>query len=109
MQAIETVYIGPTNTKPGRIRASCDAKTIVVSWDHNHDIEDNHIAAARNLCQQLGWVGPRYNFHTGSIKGRGYVLGFDSGTATRASAAKAPKKPAAKRKPASKRGPAKKK
>lgn len=55
MQAIETKYLPYTNTKPSRIKASCDAGTIIVSWDYGLNIEENHIAAALQLANKLGW------------------------------------------------------
>ena len=57
MQAIETRYIGPSNVKGARIVARCDAKRIIVGWDHSLNSEDNHRAAARKLILQLGWHG----------------------------------------------------
>lgn len=55
MQAIVTKYIGPTNYKPGRIKASCQAGSITVSWDHGLDVEKNHDAACLALRDKLGW------------------------------------------------------
>jgi len=55
MQAIRTKYIGPTNTKPSRIKASCEARTIFVEWDHHLNGEANHRYAAQTLMKRLGW------------------------------------------------------
>jgi hypothetical protein len=55
MQAIETKYLPVTNTRPSRIKASCDASSIIVAWDYSLDIEENHINAASKLCKKLEW------------------------------------------------------
>ena len=57
MQAITTKYIGPTNYKPGRIKATCQAAKITVSWDHALSMEANHDMAALALRVHLGWSG----------------------------------------------------
>lgn len=57
MQAIETKYIGPTNTKGARIKASCEAGTITIPYPHDapFGVEGAHLVAARALCQKLEW------------------------------------------------------
>jgi hypothetical protein len=89
MQAIKTKYIGPTDFKGSRVKAECDALTIVVEWDDALDTEANHIAAAKQLCQRLaarnekaygknsgdGWLRP---FLTGGLKNDGYAHVFTS-------------------------------
>lgn len=55
MQAIHTKYLGPTNNRPSRIKASCDAGSITVSWNHSFDVHGNHEAAALTLAKKLGW------------------------------------------------------
>jgi hypothetical protein len=57
MQAIETRWLGPTDTKGSRIVARCDARRLVVSWDHGQSQEQNHRDAARKLIRELGWFG----------------------------------------------------
>jgi hypothetical protein len=57
MQAIETKYIGPTDTKGGRISARCEARRIVRDVDHSLGIEERHTAVARELINLLGWHG----------------------------------------------------
>ncbi len=56
MQAIETVYLGPTNTKGSRIRAKCAANSKIYNWDHELNPEENHIAAANKLIKHLNWL-----------------------------------------------------
>jgi hypothetical protein len=56
-QAITTSYRGPTDRTGSRVVARCDAKRIVVAWDHSLDIGENHAAAAIALMERLGWSG----------------------------------------------------
>lgn len=56
MQAIETKYIGATNHKPSRIKATCTAGSVTVSYDHSLNIDGNHKAAAAELREKLGWI-----------------------------------------------------
>jgi len=53
MQAIITRFIGPTNTRGSRYKASCEAGTLTVSADYELDAEQNHVAVCRALCQQV--------------------------------------------------------
>jgi hypothetical protein len=36
-------------------KASCEAGSVIVSWDHSLNIELNHSAAAQALARKLGW------------------------------------------------------
>jgi len=60
MQAIETRYCGPTDTKGSRIWASCEGGSLSVSYDHALDPEENHYAAVKALCDKLGWDAARF-------------------------------------------------
>lgn len=60
MQAIQTSYKGPTNTKGSRIIAKCAAGRIVMGYDHALNIEENHKYAAVLLTNKLGWTGKQY-------------------------------------------------
>lgn len=55
MQAIITKYFGPTNSRGSRLVAKCEAGSITVPYDHALDTEGNHRAAAKALCNKLGW------------------------------------------------------
>lgn len=70
-QAIVTRFLGPTNTKPARVRASCDAGRLTVSWDYSMGVPENHMAAARALCAKLGWES---DLDGGSVPGAGYAF-----------------------------------
>jgi hypothetical protein len=54
-QAITTRYIGPTNHRGSRIKASCERGNVTVAYDHAMGVEDNHRAAAKVLLAKLGW------------------------------------------------------
>jgi hypothetical protein len=55
MQTILTKYIGPSNVKGSRVKAwnSGKAASVVLSWDHSLNSEDNHKAAAQALAEKL--------------------------------------------------------
>ena len=52
-QAIVTRYVGPTNTKPSRIRASCDRASITISMPYEHSGADSHAVAVRALLAKF--------------------------------------------------------
>ncbi len=56
-QAIVTKYLGPTNTRPSRIKATASAGSIIVSCDSGINQDANHAAAARALALKYGWHG----------------------------------------------------
>ena len=67
-QVIITKYIGPTNTRSSRVKATCWRKTITVSWDYAQDVDANHKAAAEALIKALESDTPDY---TWGISGSG--------------------------------------
>ena len=85
MQAIITKYLQPTNVKGARIKATWEAMTIILGWDHGHNPEDNHKAAAAELCLRMDkrcaklyaskpqWNKPKV---TAQLKGGEYVHVF---------------------------------
>lgn len=55
-QAIETKYIGPTNHRGARIKAtSGSGLTVTVEWNYAANPEENHLVAAKILCAKYGW------------------------------------------------------
>ena len=52
MQAIITKYLGPTNIRGSRIKASCDRGSITIPYPHI-GIEENHVAAAQALVDKF--------------------------------------------------------
>jgi hypothetical protein len=58
MKAITTKYVGPTNTRGARIIASDgDGNRVTVAYDYNMHNDKAHSAAARALCEKMGWHG----------------------------------------------------
>jgi hypothetical protein len=58
MKAIQTKYLGPTNTKGSRIKAyDCDNNAVTVSYDYSLNSEGNHHKAAIALAEKMGWKG----------------------------------------------------
>lgn len=57
MKGILTKYIGPTNTKPGRVKAVVEgeSRTATLNWNHDLGVRDNHEAVARELAGHIGW------------------------------------------------------
>ena len=75
MQAIRTKYLGPTNTRPSRIKAIAEAGYVTVSLDHSLNSDENHAVAAIKLMEKFGWEGELVG---GSI-GSDYVWVFSNG------------------------------
>lgn len=66
MQAIVTKFIGPTDFKGPRVKATCEARPrgVTVAWDYGvgnatyqSDVEANHDRAAVALIRAMGWFG----------------------------------------------------
>jgi len=55
MQAIRTRKCAGQSI---RIQAKCEGKTIYVGWDDALGHEENHVAAAAELCRKLDWPLP---------------------------------------------------
>lgn len=69
-QAIKTKYLCPTNFRGARVKATAEAGSLTVPWDHALNVEDNHAVAAKMLCQRYGWQG---HYSAGGTKD-GYVF-----------------------------------
>lgn len=54
-QCIRTRYIGPTDKRVSRVRATADAGSVTLSWDSSLDTIDNHYKAALALLAKFGW------------------------------------------------------
>ncbi len=58
MKAIITKYLGPTNYRGSRIKATdTDRNTITISYDAALRHDDAYAAAAIALCKKMGWTG----------------------------------------------------
>jgi hypothetical protein len=55
MQAIVTRYLGPTDTRGSRIKATADAGSVTIPYPHELSGEAVHRAAAEALLVKLGW------------------------------------------------------
>lgn len=60
LQAIVTKYIGPTNTRGSRVKATAAAGSITLGWDNRYNAEVNHALACAALVKKLGWEGKWY-------------------------------------------------
>jgi hypothetical protein len=55
-QAILTRYLGPTNTKGSRVRATAQAGSVTIAWNDEADTDANHRIAAEFLASMYGWL-----------------------------------------------------
>ena len=78
MKAISTKYIGPTNHRGARIKATDhDGNFVTVSYTHELSTDGEHDRAALALLQKMGWPG---RWVRGSFAGgRGNVYVCDAG------------------------------
>jgi hypothetical protein len=60
MQAIQTRYLSPTNTRGSRIKATCAAGSITIPYPHELSGQAVHRKAAEALVSKLGWNDPHY-------------------------------------------------
>ena len=73
MQAIETKFHGPTNTKGARISATTTAgHKKYFGWDHSLNVEQNHIEACKAMLDHMGWDFDQKM--TGAPTEHGYVF-----------------------------------
>ena len=73
--AIFTKYLGPTNTRGGRIKAwakSGGKLSVTINYPHELSQSDAHAAAARALCERMNWRPVA--LHRGYAHGDGYVF-----------------------------------
>lgn len=54
-QAITTRFLGPTNYRGSRYKATCAAGSITITADDRLDYTENHKRAAQALINKLGW------------------------------------------------------
>lgn len=65
-QAITTKYIGPTNTRGSRVKAtSASGDTLTLAWDDAVGGDANHRYAAGELATKLQWAG---TWHCGATE-----------------------------------------
>lgn len=57
MNAITTKYIGATDFKGSRIKATAgNGQTVTISYPHEYNSEDAHAQAAIALCIKMNWL-----------------------------------------------------
>lgn len=64
--AIHTCFLGPTNRRGSRVKATCHAGSVIVAWDYAFDAPTNHARAAMALAEKLEWPGAWFAGSTGS-------------------------------------------
>lgn len=69
--AITTKFLGPTNTKPSRIKATCERGSVTLSWEYSYDAEVNHLRAAKALAKRLDLPTDLIG---GSLPGSGFAF-----------------------------------
>ena len=57
--AIETKYLGPTNTLGSRVKAKCSGGQVIIDWDCALNGSDNHAEAAKALIKKMQWTDVR--------------------------------------------------
>ena len=85
MQTIITKYLGPTNHRGSRYKATHTGNytSVTLSADYSLNAEDNHAAAAQALAEKLGWEGEYTGGHTQEGMAFVYLDGGYFFTATR--------------------------
>ena len=74
MKAIWTKYLGPTNFRGSRVKASAEGVSVTVEYDNALNSEDAHAVAALALCRKAGW--PENLYRGGRPDGKGFVFVF---------------------------------
>ena len=79
-RAIKTKYLGYTNTKPSRIKASAGPlQSLTVSTCNlDGNTEEQHAAVASRLAAKLGWLTPVTYLLGGGYKNDYYFVLSDS-------------------------------
>jgi len=57
MQAIQTRYFGPTNSRGARIKATAAAGSVTISYPYELSGQETHHAAAQALAAKFNWPG----------------------------------------------------
>ena len=78
MQAITTKYIGATNFRSSRVKATAQAGSVTITWNDSLSVDENHKQAALKLMAKLGWQTHTKIIGQGSLpdgNGDCFVLG----------------------------------
>jgi hypothetical protein len=82
-QAIVVRYIGPTNTRGARWKASAQAGSITIAQDFALDADANAIAVAKAFAAKFGWYGNWYGGCPEQRNQAAYVFVCDAAPAFR--------------------------
>ena len=72
-QAIVTKYLGATDFRGARVKATAYAGSVTVSWDDALNVEANHSRAAEALATKWGWTGKWFGGSTPDDRGYCFV------------------------------------
>jgi len=76
---ILTKYLGPTNTRGARVKATCGSWTVTLAWDHERESNANHAAAAVTLIRdKIGRDNPQFKATEVATLRGGCIDGCDS-------------------------------
>jgi hypothetical protein len=79
MNAIQTRYFGPSNTRGSRIKATCETGSITIGYPHELSDMACHALAAKALVKKLGWTDSHYGeLLGGQLKNNDYVFVFNN-------------------------------
>lgn len=70
--AIVTKYLGPTNNRGTRIKATADGASLTLARQFNLELDADHLRVAEALRVRLGWTGKL----VGGATRTGYVFVF---------------------------------
>jgi len=74
-QAIFVKYLGPTNTKGGRLKASAWFGTVTVGYDHAQGPSQNYEGVAFALCKKYGYNNVQLEgAHLPNGKGYAFIM-----------------------------------
>lgn len=69
---IETTFLPCTETRPDRVKATCDGESITLCWNNpklnqysvtNSDTFNKHVSAAMELANSVGLKSYNYAYH----------------------------------------------
>lgn len=84
MQAITVKFLGPTNHRESRYKATCSAGSLTLGSDHRLNFEQNAARAAVALCRRNGWQGEAYGeLICGGLEDGSYVFVMTGPTSER--------------------------
>ena len=79
MQAIQTRYLGATNTRGSRIKAWAAAGSVTIGYPHDLSGQACHRKAAETLTAKLGWNTAQHGeLLGGQLESGDYAFIFDN-------------------------------